>query len=212
MRYLIGALFGVCLVLLVFGGMIYYDYYEKNHNLKVELKQPQLTEKTKTNYRNNHRSPLTNSKVRTQTRRAPVKQKPVLYTWKDKNGNKVISEHPPASGSYKRLVLPKNGLSVVEMDKAKSIKRKKRPRSQNISESSPANIKQRLIAKNTNSNCRWLVGRTYDLYTNIQRHKGGNRSIYCDEYYKRRKEMHKLAREGDACYYPHQSVSKCTKR
>ena len=209
MRYLIGALFGVSLVLLVFGGMIYYDYYENNHNYKVEPKQPQLTEKTKTNYRNNHRSPSTNSKVRTQTRRAPVKQKPVLYTWKDKNGNKVISEHSPASGSYKRLVLPKNGLSVVEMDKAKSIKRKKRPRSQNISESSPANIKQRLIAKNTNPNCRWLVGRTYELYTNIQRHKGANRSIYCDEYHRRKSEMR---RKDNNCDYPYQSVPQCSKR
>lgn len=209
MRYFIGALFGICLVLLVFGGLVYYDYYKNNHSLKAEPKQPHLTERTKTNYRNNHKSPSTKSNVRTQTRHAPVKQKPTLYTWKNKNGNKVISGHPPASGNYEKMVLPKDGLSVVEMEKAKSIKRKRKVRSQNISKSSPANIKQQIIAKNSNANCRWIVGRAYDLYTNIQRHKGANRSIYCNEYHQRKSEMR---RKGNNCYYPYQSVPQCSKR
>lgn len=206
MRYIIGALFGICLVLLVFGGLIYYDYYESNHNLKTEPKLPQLTERTNTNYRNTHGSPSTQSNVRTQTRRTPIKQRPILYTWKDKNGNKVISEHPPATGHYKRLVLPKNGLSVVEMDKAKSTKPKRKSRSQIVSRHTPANIKQQLIAKNKTANCGWLVGRAYDLYTNIQRHTGANRSIYCDEYHRRKSEMR---RKGNNCYYPPQSVPQC---
>jgi hypothetical protein len=122
----------------------------------------------------------------------------------------VISSRPPATGSYEKLTLPEEGLSVVEMEKAKPIRRKKdkRTRRYAVNSNSPSMIKQQLISKNK-GNCRWLVGRAYDLYTQIQQHNGSNRSIYCDEHIKRKREIRQLAREGGACYYPYRTPSKC---
>lgn len=210
MRYFIGALIGICLVLLFFGVTIYYQYSESDRSQQTKREESQLKQKRYSNDKSSANSPSVQPRIQKQPEPVSVNTKPNLYTWEDKDGNTVISEWPPATGQYEKLVLPEQGLSVIEMEKVKPIKRKRtKQKSQYTSRpSGPAAIKQQLISKNTGS-CRWLVGRSYELYTNIQEHTGTNRSIYCDEHSKRVIEMHQLGREGNSCYYPYRNPAKC---
>lgn len=228
MRYLIGALFGAVLVLVFFGATTYYHYHqsqrlEDSSQKRSTVKQPLSADSRKGSSKirrakaNSNSGGYPNNSSRhnsyrqsTSSSSASPQQEPNLYTWKDENGNKVISSQPPATGSYEKLTLPEEGLSVIEMEKAKPIRRKKAQRTTRFASNtqSPALLKQRLISRNK-GNCRWLVGRSYDLYTKILQHKGSNRSIYCDEHSKRLREMYKLRKEGNKCFYPYSTPSKC---
>lgn len=227
MRYLIGALFGVVLVLLFFGATTYYHYYqsqrlEDSSQKLLNTKESSSVDSKKdrsnvTGTRASAASGYSNSSSRHNSQRrldasssVSSEQKPNLYTWKDKNGNKVISSRPPITGSYEKLTLPEEGLSVVEMEKAKPIRYKKVKRYPHYASSTPSQavIKQQLISKNK-GRCRWLVGRAYERYTKILEHSGANQSVHCDEHSKRVREMYKLAREGDGCYYPYSTPAKC---
>jgi|GEM_PF-1941364 len=223
MRYLIGAVFGIVLVLLLFGATTYYNYHQSQRLQESSQQQSKIkplssvisrtaTPKNsgQSNYRNSHGYPNHQSKVINKRHSVSSRQDPKLYTWKDKNGNKVISSRPPATGSYQKLTLPEEGLSVVEMEKVKSTRNKKdnQPRRYAFNSASPAVIKQQLISKN-NGKCRWLVGRAYERYIKILEHSGSNQSVHCDEHSERLREMRKLAQEGTGCYYPYSTPTKC---
>lgn len=133
----------------------------------------------------------------------------MIYIWTDSSGNKRFSEIPPSSGNYQIQQLSDDGFSVIPMDRAKPIpKNTTTNRQASNSYQNPAIIKQQILAKN-HTHCRWVVGRAYETYLKIEQHTGPNRSIYCDEYQERLIEMRKLAREGEACYYPYGYSSKC---
>lgn len=216
-NYFIGALVGILLVLVVLGGFTYLHYLEVD-SIKQEIEHNRQRQKSKAIEEptqntvspvsqkaidNNQQSPsIHNQKPLTQ-------QKPVIYTWTDTSGNKRFSETPPSSGNYQIQELSGDGFSVIPMERVKPIQRSTTTERQtNSSYQNPTMIKQQLLSKN-HTHCRWVVGRAYETYLKIEQHTGPNRSIYCDEYQERLIEMRKLAREGEACYYPYGYTSKC---
>lgn len=217
MNYLIGALFGILLVLVVLGGFTYLHYLEVD-SIKQEIEHNRQKQQAKVieqsaqkpakpvsqNIANNKRQ---NSSPQKQK---PVSDtKPVIYTWIDSSGNKRFSETPPSSGNYQVQELTGDGFSVIPMERVKPIQRSTTTERQaNSNYQNPAMIKQQLLSQN-HTHCRWIVGRAYETYLKIEQHTGPNRSIYCDEYKERLIEMRKLAREGEACYYPYGYTSKC---
>lgn len=217
MNYLIGALVGILLILVVLGGFTYLHYLEVD-SIRQEIEQNRLSQQTKTieepsakpvqpvsqNVDVNKRHNLSTLKQETTTT-----TKPVIYTWTDSSGIKRFSETPPSTGNYQVQDLSGEGFSVIPMERTKPIQRSTASNRQaNNTYQNPAMIKQQLISKN-HTHCRWVVGRAYETYLKIEQHTGSNRSIYCDEYKERLIEMRKLAREGEACYYPYGYASKC---
>ncbi|WP_417446067.1 hypothetical protein [Kangiella sp.] len=214
MNYLIGALFGILLVLVVLGGFTYLHYLEvesikqeiehNSQNQPVKPVEKSSQKPASQNVVNNKRQSLTDQKQENST-----STKPVIYTWTDSSGNKHLSEKPPSTGNYQVQDLSGEGFSVIPMESTKPIQRSTASNRQaNNSYQDPAIIKQQLISQN-HTHCRWVVGRAYETYLKIEQHAGPNRSIYCDEYRERLIEMRKLAREGEACYYPYGYTSKC---
>lgn len=214
MNYLIGALFGILLVLVVLGGFTYLHYLEVD-SIKQEIEHNSQNQQAKPvekpsqkpasqNVVNNKRQNLT-----AQKQANSPSTKPVIYTWIDSSGNKRFSEKPPSSGNYQIQDLSGEGFSVIPMERVKPIPKNTTTNRQTSNNyQSPAMIKQQLISEN-HTHCRWVVGRAYETYLKIEQHTGPNRSIYCDEYQERLIEMRKLAREGEACYYPYGYTSKC---
>ncbi len=132
-----------------------------------------------------------------------------LYTWLDSNGNKVVSDVPPATGTY-QMYEPDSAVSVVEYKVPKLEKRIEEKRQAQLKRvtSTVDNSKTAIISRN-HTHCRWFVGRAKDAYDKILSNKSSRKSIWCDEHEKWMKEMRKLAREGDGCSYPHSTPSSC---
>ncbi|MHC9511080.1 hypothetical protein [Kangiella sp. M94] len=217
MNYLIGALFGILLVLVVLGGFTYLHYLEVD-SIKQEIEDSSQNQQAKPVEKpsqkpakpvsqkvvNNKRQNLT-----AQKQENSLSTKPVIYTWTDGSGNKRYTETPPSTGNYQIQDLSGEGFSVIPMERVKPIPKNTTTNRQTSNNyQSPAMIKQQLISEN-HTHCRWVVGRAYETYLKIQQHTGPNRSIYCDEYQERLIEMRKLAREGEACYYPYGYMSNC---
>lgn len=217
MNYLIGALVGILLVLVVLGGFTYLHYLEVD-SIKQEIEHNRQRQKTKTieDPTQNTVSPVSQKAIvnkqhssSTDNQKPVSQQKPVIYTWTDTSGNNRFSETPPSSGNYQIQELSGDGFSVIPMERVKPIQRSTTTERQaNNNYQNPAMIKQQLLSKN-HTHCRWVVGRAYETYLKIEQHTGPNRSIYCDEYQERLIEMRKLAREGEACYYPYGYTAKC---
>ena len=217
MNYLIGALVGILLVLVVLGGFTYLHYLEVD-SIKQEIEHNRQRQKSKAieEPTQNTVSPVSQKAIDNNQQSSAIhnqkpvtQQKPVIYTWTDTSGNKRFSETPPSSGSYQVQELSGDGFSVIPMDRVKPIpKNTTTNRQANNSYQNPAMIKQQLLSKN-HTHCRWVVGRAYETYLKIEQHTGPNQSFYCDEYQERLIEMRKLAREGEACYYPYGYTSKC---
>ena len=217
MNYIIGALFGILLVLVVLGGFTYLHYLEVD-SIKQEIQQKNQDQQTKAVDKPSQKpaKPVTQNIINNKTQNLSLQKKepatpskPVIYTWTDSRGNKRFSETPPSSGNYQVQQLSDEGFSVIPMDRVKPIPQSTATNRQaNNNYQTPAIIKQQILAKN-HTHCRWLVGRAYETYLKIEQHTGPNRSIYCDEYRERLIEMRKLAREGDSCYYPYGYTAKC---
>lgn len=218
MNYLIGALFGILLVLVVLGGFTYFHYLElESMQQEVGLKTTNDYQSVKPSVHSSNMNSKPNQQQavaepksnQTNTQKPSNTSKPVIYTWTDTSGNKRFSEKPPSTGNYQVQDLSGEGFSVIPMERTKPIQRSTTTNRQaNNSYQNPAIIKQQLISKN-HTHCRWVVGRAYETYLKIEQHTGPNRSIHCDEYKERLIEMRKLAREGEACYYPYGYTSKC---
>jgi hypothetical protein len=216
-NYLIGALFGILLVLVVLGGFTYLHYLEVD-SIKQEIEhnsqspQAKPAEKLSHSPANPASQNIANNKrqnLSVQKQQNSTSTKPVIYTWTDRKGNKRFSETPPSSGNYQVQELSGEGFSVIPMERVKPVQRStSSERKTNNSYQTPAIIKQQLLSQN-HTHCRWVVGRAYETYLKIEQHTGPNRSIYCDEYKERLIEMRKLAREGEACYYPYRYSPKC---
>lgn len=217
MNYIIGALFGILLVLVVLGGFTYLHYLEVD-SITQEIEQKRTTQKSKpvepissNTQKPNNQNVVINkrSNNNVQKKQSNPEPNPVIYTWTDSSGNKRFSETPPSSGNYQVQQLSDEGFSVIPMERVKPIHRSTpTERQTNNNYQNPAMIKQQLLSKN-HTHCRWVVGRAYETYLKIEQHTGPNRSIYCDEYKERLNEMRKLAREGEACYYPYGYTTKC---
>ncbi|AOE50919.1 DUF4124 domain-containing protein [Kangiella sediminilitoris] len=211
MRYLIGILIGMCFVLLFFGIFTIYQYYEMDRKYKVKEVPSQKTVPPNRNLLKDPQKPTQKPVIKNENVTTINKREPSLYTWKDEKGNVVISERPRTKGEYQNLELSEDGYSVVEMEKAKPMRREERRTSSSYSDKplNPTILKQQLVARNSTAKCRWLVGRAYELHTKINQHSGANRSIHCDELSERIGEMNKLRREGESCYFPYGYSAKC---
>ncbi|NVK22922.1 MAG: hypothetical protein HWD86_10425 [Kangiellaceae bacterium] len=171
MRYVIGALIGV-VVSLSFLAAWYYLHYEQNIKSSAYVTQSNVNQSDATPSivePSTRATPLTQVQGTTRYSSRPRKvpqsntQPTVLYKYKNSNGNWVFSSKKSQNNRFAIEPINQNNLTIVEMEQAQPVKKRKARKVQ-YARSSSGLSKYELKKRNNNTNCRWLVGKAYDDY------------------------------------------------
>lgn len=166
-------------------------------------------------------SPVNEDKSPTSKSMQADSPTPVIYSWKDLEGNPVVSSNAPVAGQYQEGSLKQSNsrehnLTVVDMPTPsistnKNASKPTTKPNRYVSYSSNKRVNKHSLLENNPRACRSAVSRGYDLYYKIKTHLGNRRSGHCSEFREKRTLMARLSKQGYYCRFPFGEPLNCSK-
>ena len=191
MKFLIGFLSGILLVMLALGAYYYFEIRQSNKTQPVKYSPPI------NQYKPSKKVDKSNSPKKVHKYRSSDL---VLYRWYDDNNNRRYSRKPPMDRAFSVYTYKPTQKSPPIVELPAQSKIAKRDRSSRVSHSN-LDRKQLVISKNSNAACRITVGLLIETKKKIRRHTGSRPSMWCSNYWQHIQELRKLRRDGHRCNY-----------